>query len=115
MRRAAEVFTANCAVCHTFNREGGKGPDLTGVGSRDRADILLEILDPNRSVEANYRSWNVTTKDGRRFGRLEAETQTTVEILTRPRRSTSFNGRIRDPGRVSSSCRRVSSRWRRMT
>ncbi len=58
------------------------GPDLTGVGSRDRADILLEILDPNRSVEANYRSWNVTTKDGETFsGRLEAETQTTVEIL----------------------------------
>ena len=43
---------------------------------------MLEILDPNRSVEANYRLWTVTTKDGNTYaGRLEAETQTTVEIL----------------------------------
>jgi putative membrane-bound dehydrogenase-like protein len=81
--RGKEVFAANCAVCHALNGEGGKvGPDLTGVGSRDRTDILLEILDPNRSVEANYRLWSATTKDGQTFsGRLETETQTTVEIL----------------------------------
>jgi putative heme-binding domain-containing protein len=81
--RGKEVFTATCAVCHTFNGQGGKvGPDLTGVGNRDRADILVDILDPNRSVEANYRLWVVTTKDGETFsGRLETETQTSVEIL----------------------------------
>ena len=78
-----EIFAANCAVCHTFNGEGGNvGPDLTGIGSRDRSEILLEVLDPNRSVEANYRLWTVATKDGSVFsGRLEAETQTTVELL----------------------------------
>ena len=49
---------------------------------RPRADILIEIIDPNRSVEANFRAWNVTTKDGESYtGRLETETQTTVEIL----------------------------------
>ncbi len=81
--RGKEVFTASCAVCHQFNGQGGKvGPDLSGIGARDRTDILTEILDPNRSVEANYRLWNVTTKGGDTFsGRLEAETQTTVEIL----------------------------------
>jgi putative heme-binding domain-containing protein len=81
--RGKEVYTANCANCHLFNGQGGKiGPDLTGIGSRDRADILMEILDPNRSVEANYRLWNVTTKGGDTFsGRLETETQTSVEIL----------------------------------
>jgi len=81
--RGREVFAASCAVCHVINGQGGKvGPDLSGIGSRDRADVLLEILDPNRSVEANYRLWNVTTKGGDTFsGRLEAETQTTVEIL----------------------------------
>ncbi|MCD8535335.1 MAG: c-type cytochrome, partial [Verrucomicrobia bacterium] len=77
------VFEAYCFVCHAFNGNGGQvGPDLTGIGSRDRSDILLEILDPNRSVEANYRLWNVTTVDGNTFsGRLDAETQTTVEIM----------------------------------
>ncbi len=70
--RGKEVFTANCAVCHTFNGQGGKvGPELTGVGARDRGEILIDILDPNRSVEANYRMWNVTTKDGETYsGRL---------------------------------------------
>ena len=81
--RGKDVFAANCVVCHTLNGAGGKvGPDLTGIGSRDRSDILTEILDPNRSVEANYRLWSATTKDGQTFsGRLETETQTTVEIL----------------------------------
>ncbi|MEO8426630.1 MAG: c-type cytochrome, partial [Verrucomicrobiota bacterium] len=81
--RGKEVFTATCAVCHLFDGQGGKvGPDLTGIAVRDRAEILTEILDPNRSVEANYRLWNVTTKDGETFsGRLDTETQTTVEIL----------------------------------
>ena len=81
--RGKEVYELNCSICHKFNGEGGMvGPELTGIAARDRSDILLEILDPNRSVEANYRLWNVTTKDGDTFsGRLEAETQTTVEIL----------------------------------
>ena len=82
-KRGQEVFLANCAVCHVFEGQGGKiGPDLTGVGARERGEILTDILDPNRSVEANYRLWNVTTKDGETYsGRLETETQTSVEIL----------------------------------
>jgi putative membrane-bound dehydrogenase-like protein len=81
--RGKEVFAANCAVCHILQGQGGKvGPDLTGIGARDRTDILLEILDPNRSVEANYQLWTVNTRDGETYaGRLESETQTTVEIL----------------------------------
>jgi len=81
--RGNQVFTATCAVCHAFNGQGGKvGPDLSGIAARDRTEILLDILDPNRSVEANYRLWNVTTKSGETFsGRLDTETQTTVEIL----------------------------------
>ena len=83
VKRGKEVFAAYCSICHIVDGTGGKvGPELTGIGSRDREDILLEILDPNRSVEANYRLWNVTTKDGDVFaGRLDAETRTTVEIL----------------------------------
>jgi putative membrane-bound dehydrogenase-like protein len=80
--RGKEVFDVNCAVCHTFNGLGGKvGPNLTGIGSREPKDILVDILDPNRSVEANYRSWTVSTGDETFAGRLESETQTTVEIL----------------------------------
>ncbi len=78
-----EVFTANCVTCHSLNGQGGKvGPDLSGIAARERGEILMDILDPNRSVEANYRLWNVTTKDGETYsGRLDAETQTSVELL----------------------------------
>jgi putative membrane-bound dehydrogenase-like protein len=80
--RGKEVFDANCAVCHAFNGTGGKvGPNLTGIGSREPKEILIDILDPNRSVEANYRSWIVSTGDETFAGRLDSETQTTVEIL----------------------------------
>jgi len=83
LKRGKEIYEANCAVCHKFNGQGGNvGPDLTGIQARERSDILLEILDPNRSVEDNYRLWTATTKDGTTYsGRLEAETQSTVEIL----------------------------------
>ena len=83
LARGKNVYQANCAACHAFEGAGGKiGPELTGIGARDRGEILTDILDPNRSVEANFRLWTVTTQDGDAFsGRLETETQTTVEIL----------------------------------
>jgi putative membrane-bound dehydrogenase-like protein len=81
--RGKELYATACAVCHVFNGQGGKvGPDLTGIAARDPGEILLAIIDPNRSVEANYQLWTASTKDGETFaGRLEAETQTTIEIL----------------------------------
>ncbi|HEV8542352.1 MAG TPA: PVC-type heme-binding CxxCH protein [Verrucomicrobiae bacterium] len=78
-----QIFATTCAVCHTFNGEGGKvGPDLSGIAAKGKSEILVDILDPNRSVEANYRLWNATTKTGDTFsGRLDAETQTSIELL----------------------------------
>ena len=58
------------------------GPELTGVGSRAPEEILIEIVDPNRSLEANYRAWSPETKDGRNLsGRLDSEDQSSVELL----------------------------------
>ena len=78
-----EVFTKNCMVCHTLEGQGGKvGPELTGVGARPKADILMQVLDPNRSVEGTYREWSATSNDGDLVsGRLMTESTTTVEIL----------------------------------
>ena len=81
--RGKELFTANCAVCHKVDGVGQNiGPDLSGIGARPKSEILTEILDPNRSVEANYRLWNVTTKSGETWsGRLDGETSTSIELL----------------------------------
>ncbi len=80
--RGREVFTANCGVCHLFYGQGGKvGPDLSGIGVRPKAELLGEILDPNRSVESNYVLWTVETKSGDTFsGRLDTESATSIEL-----------------------------------
>jgi len=66
----------------TIEGKGGQvGPDLTGIGARPKADILAEIIDPNRSVEGTYRQWIVDTRDDTLFGRLLSENATSIEIV----------------------------------
>ena len=81
--RGRKAFETTCMVCHAFNGRGQHvGPDLTGMGTRPKAELLVEIIDPNRSVEANYRLWTVVRRDGDSVsGRLDAETATSVDIL----------------------------------
>ena len=81
--RGKEVFEANCAKCHRHGSLGQSvGPDLTGMATRGRADVLTDILDPNRSVEGNYRQYTVETKRGVLLtGLLTSETKTAVELL----------------------------------
>jgi putative membrane-bound dehydrogenase-like protein len=81
--RGAVVFGEQCAKCHALNDKGGVvGPDLTNIGTRGKHDLLLEILDPNRSVEGTYRAYDVTMKNGDTFsGRMVGESRTTLELL----------------------------------
>src|SRR4029077_12770960 len=45
------VFTNICAQCHTHNGTGtANGPDLTGMAVHTKEHLLIEILDPSRSV-----------------------------------------------------------------
>ncbi len=81
--RGKEVFKQQCLKCHTHSGEGGKvGPDLTGMAAHPRAELLIHVLDPSRSVEGNFVQYNVATSEGQVFtGLLASETKTTVEIL----------------------------------
>ena len=81
--RGKELFTQLCVQCHSVHAQGGKiGPDLSGVGARPLNEILLEIIDPNRSLESNFRLWTVETGDDESIsGRLESESKTSVEML----------------------------------
>jgi putative membrane-bound dehydrogenase-like protein len=77
-----QIFEKNCQVCHTLEGKGGKvGPELTGVGAKPKGDILIDILDPNRSVEGTFRMWTARTEDDVIAGRLISESQTSVEII----------------------------------
>lgn len=77
------VFTKNCAACHIFKGEGKVvGPNLNGMSVHPKSELLTHILDPNRSVEANYRQYTVVTLDGLVVsGLLAAESLTTMELI----------------------------------
>lgn len=77
------VFKENCAKCHKHKGEGHDiGPDLTGMASHARDELLVHILDPSRSVEGNFRQYTVVTSAGLVLtGMLTSETRTTLEIV----------------------------------
>ena len=77
------VFTQQCAKCHTYGGEGGKvGPDLTGMGTHPREELLIHIIDPSRSVEGNFVQYTLATTDGKVLnGLLASESKTSIELL----------------------------------
>ncbi|EMB16070.1 sulfatase family protein [Rhodopirellula europaea 6C] len=81
--RGKAVFTKNCATCHVFKGEGNVvGPNLNGMSVHPKVELLTHILDPNSSVEANYRLYNVLTADGLVIsGLLSGETLTSIEMV----------------------------------
>ncbi|MFM8413516.1 MAG: c-type cytochrome, partial [Planctomycetota bacterium] len=81
--RGKAIFKEQCGKCHMHGGEGGRvGPDLTGMAVHPAHELLIHILDPNRSVEGNYRAYTVTTEDGRVVtGLLAAESRTAIEIV----------------------------------
>jgi putative membrane-bound dehydrogenase-like protein len=81
--RGLEVFKANCAKCHRHGDLGESiGPNLTGFAVHPKEKILTEVIDPNRSVEGNFRQYTVATRDGQiRNGLLAAETRTAIELV----------------------------------
>jgi putative membrane-bound dehydrogenase-like protein len=76
-------FKKHCAICHTHSGDGAKiGPDLTGVAAHTKEHLLIDILDPSRSVEGNFRVYLVETKQGKTIsGLLASETKTTIELI----------------------------------
>jgi putative membrane-bound dehydrogenase-like protein len=81
--RGLEVFKKTCAKCHRHGGEGADiGPDLTGFAVHPKAKILTEIIDPNRSVEGNFRQYTVVTTAGKVLnGLLAGETRTAIVLV----------------------------------
>jgi putative heme-binding domain-containing protein len=82
-RAGKEVFKKNCSKCHMHSGEGEKiGPDLTGMAVHPKEEMLTNVIDPNRSVEGNFRVYTVSLKDGRTIsGLLAGESKTTLELF----------------------------------
>jgi quinoprotein glucose dehydrogenase len=78
-----EKVEASCVRCHKFNGEGGEvGPELTGIGSRnDRQYILESIVFPNKHIAQGFESVVVSLKNETAYaGVLKRETPEILEI-----------------------------------
>lgn len=77
------VFKRVCSKCHMHSGEGNRiGPDLTGMAVHPKHELLLNIMDPNRSVESNFRTYTVVTNDGQVLtGMLASESKTAIELF----------------------------------
>src|SRR5207253_1298931 len=77
------VFKNQCSKCHVHSGEGTRiGPDLTGMAVHPKDHLLIDILDPSRSVEANFRIYTVATKGGLVLnGLLASESRTAIELF----------------------------------
>ena len=80
--RGREVFAAACATWHRLAGAGNQfGPDLEGIGAHPAAELLMHIVDPNRFVDDEHRTWNIKMKDGTQYSALIAsENEATVKL-----------------------------------
>jgi putative heme-binding domain-containing protein len=81
--RGKATFTKVCATCHKLNGEGNAvGPDLAALSDKSPEYLLMNVIDPNRAVEAKYTNYVVETKGGETLsGVLAGETGNSVTLL----------------------------------
>lgn len=81
--RGHAVYAANCASCHRIGTEGtAVGPDIGDASMKASAQLLTDILDPNRAVDANFVSYAALTYDGvGHQGIISSESETGIVLL----------------------------------
>jgi len=64
--RGKEIFAKRCSACHKVDGVGNEvGAELGGLTDKSPGNLLLSILDPNRSVEPKFVSYTAVLTDGR--------------------------------------------------
>jgi quinoprotein glucose dehydrogenase len=75
----------SCLRCHKVQGVGGEvGPDLTGIGTRQKRDYLLEsIVAPNKQIAKGFDTLVLTLMNGKSVtGVLKAEDAREVRLMT---------------------------------
>lgn len=77
------MFKKHCSVCHRHGTMGTAiGPNLTGMAVHPKHEILTNVLDPSRSVENNFRTYQILTKDGAVLtGMLAGESANSMRLI----------------------------------
>jgi putative membrane-bound dehydrogenase-like protein len=81
-RRGAAVFAKACLGCHSIQGVGKPvGADLSGLASRAKEALLVDILDPSRQVSPDFLSYALVTARGETLtGLIASETATSVTV-----------------------------------
>ena len=75
----------SCLRCHKVQGVGGEvGPDLTGIGSKQKRDYLLEsIVAPNKQIAKGFETLVLTLTNGKSVtGVLKSEDAREVRLMT---------------------------------
>ncbi|MFY0654500.1 MAG: c-type cytochrome [Cyclobacteriaceae bacterium] len=65
----ADAFKNTCGICHQKSGKNGIafGPDLASVQSRSKSALMLDILQPNRSIADGFELWQAELSTGDSF------------------------------------------------
>jgi putative membrane-bound dehydrogenase-like protein len=80
--RGATSFKAKCATCHQPGSEGyAIGPGVEALKVFGKEEALIHVLDPNRTVDARYRLYQIDTTDGSSLtGIIQNESENSVTL-----------------------------------
>jgi putative heme-binding domain-containing protein len=80
--RGREVFQKNCSTCHRIAGIGvDVAPDIADSRVKKPEQLLVDILQPNRAIDANFVSYTVATTDGRTLaGIITSDTASSVTL-----------------------------------
>ncbi len=81
-KRGQVSFAKNCATCHKVGETGvNVAPDISDSRTKTPAQILADIIQPNRAIDANYVAYNLLLTDGTTAsGILTSETSTSITL-----------------------------------
>ncbi|MBC7855261.1 MAG: c-type cytochrome, partial [Pirellulaceae bacterium] len=81
-KRGQVSFAKNCATCHKIGETGvNVAPDISDSRTKTPAQILADIIQPNRAIDANYVGYNLLLTDGTAAaGILTSETSTSITL-----------------------------------
>src|SRR6185436_11379575 len=79
-----ESTTAQCLRCHKLNGQGGEvGPELAGVGTRQKRDYFLEsLITPSAQIAKGFEQVIIAQTDGKIVvGIVKSEDDTKVSVM----------------------------------
>jgi len=82
--RGESIYKRECSACHHIRDMGYEvGPDLASSPSRNPEALLINVLDPNRTVDPAFLQYLIIDKSGRTVsGKIVTETANSITVTS---------------------------------